>query len=129
LEAAEVAMDRARWVRTGGSATVVAWGPAVAAATLAADRLVTDDLGVDVIDLRSLAPLDWNTIERSVAKTGRLAIVEPGGPSAVGTEVAAHAAEAGFWSLDAAVVRLVAEADPDEAATDIAASVRTLLAV
>ena len=91
--------------------TIVALGAMVPKAILAAEALSIDGLSVEVIDPRTLAPLDIDTIVESVKKTGRLVIVhlahKTGG---VGAEIAQQVTELAFDSLDGPVVR-VASAD------------------
>jgi 2-oxoisovalerate dehydrogenase E1 component len=73
----------------------------------ALERLEKDGISVELIDPRTVAPLDVETILRSVAKTGRLLIVdETFAPFGIGAEIAAQAADAGFDNLDAPVRRL-----------------------
>lgn len=97
--------------RSGDDVTIVALGAMVPKAILAAETLSSDGLSVEVIDPRTLAPLDIDTIVESVKKTGRLVIVhlahKTGG---VGAEIAQQVTELAFDSLDGPVVR-VASAD------------------
>lgn len=70
-----VEIGKARVVRDGTDATIVAWGPAVADALVAADRLAAEQgLSAEVIDLRSLVPLDMDTVLASVRKTGHVVV-------------------------------------------------------
>jgi 2-oxoisovalerate dehydrogenase E1 component beta subunit len=101
-----VPLGSARVARAGEEATVIAYGSAVALATDAADEL---GAGVEVIDLRSLVPLDWETIEASVRRTGKVLVAHEATRSAgVGAEVAALVADRCFEHLDAPVRRLTA---------------------
>ena len=97
--------------RTGGDVTIVATGWMVGKALAAAERLAGDGVGAEVIDPRTIAPLDTATILESVAKTGRLVLVDQatrhGSAAAV---IAAEVAESGFRSLRAPV-RLVTALD------------------
>jgi pyruvate/2-oxoglutarate/acetoin dehydrogenase E1 component len=87
--------------------TLVSWGAAVARTLAAAERLGAEGVSVEVIDLRSLSPLDEATVLRSIAKTGRLVIVHDAvAPFGGGAEVAAVAACLGFASLKAPVLRI-----------------------
>ena len=61
--------------RTGKDVTVVSWGNCVPLAEQAAEIVELDGISVEIIDLRSLVPCDWQTIETSMAKTGRLVVV------------------------------------------------------
>jgi 2-oxoisovalerate dehydrogenase E1 component len=73
----------------------------------AAERLVNEGISVELIDPRTVAPLDIETIHASVRKTGRLLIVdETFAPYGFGAEVAAQIADAGFDDLDAPIRRL-----------------------
>jgi pyruvate/2-oxoglutarate/acetoin dehydrogenase E1 component len=73
----------------------------------AADTLASEGLSVEVIDPRTIAPLDVETVLASVAKTGRLLIVDEAfAPFGVGAEIAAQIADRGFDELDAPIRRL-----------------------
>jgi len=73
----------------------------------AAEQLAAEGISVEVIDLRTMAPLDLATILQSVQKTGRLLIVDKDhGPCGIGAEIAARVMEEGFDALDAPVRRL-----------------------
>ncbi len=77
VEAQALAWGTGRVVRAGGDATVVAWGNCVEIALGAADRLLAEDgIRVEVIDPRTLVPCDWEMIADSLAKTGRLVVVQ-----------------------------------------------------
>ncbi len=101
-------LGTARIVRAGSDATIVALAAMVPKAVEAADRLAAEH-GVDaeVIDLRSLVPLDTATILASVKKTSRLFTVEEN-PRLCGwgAEIASIVADEGFYSLDAPIVRI-----------------------
>jgi acetoin:2,6-dichlorophenolindophenol oxidoreductase subunit beta len=89
-------IGRAALLRRGDDVTIVAALAAVEKAVAAADVLEEDGIGADVIDLRSLRPLDAETIAGSVARTGRLVVVEDAPPlGGYAAEVVAAAAEAG----------------------------------
>lgn len=94
--------------RPGTDATVVTYGMHRHLAVEAADRLAADGVGsVEVVDLRTIAPLDVDTILASVARTGRCLVVHEDNISfGVGAEVAALVAEHAFFDLDAPVRRL-----------------------
>jgi pyruvate dehydrogenase E1 component beta subunit len=79
----------------------------------AAEALAKDSINAEVIDLRTLKPMDIDTIIESVKKTGRLVTVEEGWrQSGVGAEIAARAMEDGFDWLDAPVARVTGEDVP-----------------
>jgi len=101
------ALDRARLARRGGDVTLVAWGAGVAAALEAAAEASGLGVEAEVIDLQALSPLDLDAVVASVARTGRLVVVEDYLPyGGVGAEVASRVAEEAFWHLDAPVRRL-----------------------
>ena len=87
--------------------TVVALALMVQKALQACERLEKDGISVELIDPRTVAPLDTETIRRSIAKTGRLLIVdETFAPYGFGAEIAARMADDGFDDLDAPIRRL-----------------------
>jgi pyruvate/2-oxoglutarate/acetoin dehydrogenase E1 component len=97
--------------REGGDVTIVACSMMVSVAMQAAEALAGDGVEAEVIDLRTLVPLDEETILDSVAKTGRLIIADEGRLRAgVASEIAATVSEKGFDSLKAPIAR-VARAD------------------
>jgi pyruvate dehydrogenase E1 component beta subunit len=100
-------LGEAAIVRTGRDLTIVALALMVPRALEAAERLAADGISAEVIDLRSLVPLDTRTILSSVAKTGRLFTVEEN-PRLCGwgAEIASIVTEEGFWDLDGPVVRI-----------------------
>ena len=100
-------LGTARVVRTGSDATVVALAAMVPRALEAAEHLADDGVELEVIDLRSLVPLDTATILESVEKTSRLFTVEEN-PRLCGwgAEIASIVADEGFYSLDAPIVRI-----------------------
>jgi 2-oxoisovalerate dehydrogenase E1 component beta subunit len=97
----------ARVVRIGADATVVTYGPLVATALAAARVAEQEGTSLEVIDLRSLSPMDFDTIETSVRKTGRLVVAHEApvyfGP---GAELAARITERCFYHLQAPVLRV-----------------------
>src|SRR5262249_44328797 len=94
-------------VREGRQVTVVALALMVKRTLQAAETLAAEGLSIEIIDPRTVAPLDLGIIRQSVAKTGRLLIVdETFGPCGLGAEIAAQVAEAGFDDLDAPIQRL-----------------------
>ncbi|MBW3631669.1 MAG: alpha-ketoacid dehydrogenase subunit beta [Chloroflexi bacterium] len=93
--------------REGSDVTVVALAAMVGRSLDAAEDVAGDGISVEVIDPRTVAPLDIDTILESVHKTGRLLIVdEDYAPAGIGAEIAAQAADLGFDDLDAPVRRL-----------------------
>jgi pyruvate dehydrogenase E1 component beta subunit len=100
-------IGRARVVRRGNDVTIVAWSMGMSYALKAAKELAKDNVDAEVIDLRTLKPMDSDTIVESVKKTGRLVTVEEGWKqSGVGSEVAARVMEEAFDYLDAPVTRV-----------------------
>lgn len=100
-------LHASRVVRTGTDATIVAWAGMVSVALRAAELAADEGRSLEVIDLRSLSPIDYGPVIASVQKTGRLIIAQeaPGNVS-VGSEVAATVAEKAFYSLEAPVLRV-----------------------
>jgi 2-oxoisovalerate dehydrogenase E1 component len=102
-----VPFGQARVVQAGREVTVVAVGIMVPRAAKALESLRGEGISAELIDPRTLAPLDIDTILTSVAKTGRLLIVDEAyGPCGVGAEIAAQVMERGFDELDAPIRRL-----------------------
>jgi 2-oxoisovalerate dehydrogenase E1 component len=109
----EIAFGQARIVRAGTDLTVVALSLMVQHAIVAANQLATEGISIEVIDPRTVSPLDIETILHSVAKTGRLLIVDEAfGPCGFTSEIAAHVADTGFNDLDAPIKRLHGEFAP-----------------
>ena len=100
-------LGEAKVVRPGADATIAALGLMVHRATEAADQLAAEGIETEVIDLRSLVPLDTQTLLASVAKTSKLFTVEEN-PRLCGwgAEIASIVAEEAFWDLDGPVVRI-----------------------
>ncbi|MCC6168034.1 MAG: alpha-ketoacid dehydrogenase subunit beta [Caldilineaceae bacterium] len=102
-----IPFGQARIARAGEAATVVALGSMVDRTLSTCDRLAQEGVSVEVIDPRTLAPLDIATILESVHKTGRLLVVdETFAPCGIGAEIAAQVMAQGFDDLDAPVQRL-----------------------
>jgi pyruvate dehydrogenase E1 component beta subunit len=100
-------MTSARVVRTGADITVAAYGPMVKTAMEAATAAEEEGKAIEVIDLRSLSPLDMTTLRASVEKTGRLVVVHEAPVFlGMGSEVAARVSEQCFYSLEAPVMRV-----------------------
>ncbi len=102
-----VPIGKARIARAGKDVTLIAWSNGMTYALHAADELAKEGIEAEVIDLRTLRPLDTETIINSVKKTGRAVAVEEGWQqSGVGAEIAARIMEQAFDYLDAPVARL-----------------------
>ncbi|MBM3610366.1 MAG: pyruvate dehydrogenase complex E1 component subunit beta [Alphaproteobacteria bacterium] len=108
-----VPIGKAAVLKEGSDATVVAFSLPVGKALEAADALQQEGVSVEVIDLRTIRPLDIETILTSVRKTNRLVTVEEGWPqSGVGAEIAAQVMEQAFDFLDAPVERVTGKDVP-----------------
>ncbi|MDR6951039.1 pyruvate dehydrogenase E1 component beta subunit [Ancylobacter sp. 3268] len=102
-----VPLGKARIARPGKDVTLVAWSIGMSYALKAADELAKLGIDAEVIDLRTIRPMDTETILASVKKTGRLVTVEEGwGQSGVGAEISARVMESAFDYLDAPVLRV-----------------------
>jgi len=102
-----IPIGKARVVRTGGHVTIISWSNGMTYALKAADELAKEGIEAEVLDLRTLRPLDTETIVSSVKKTGRAVTVEEGWQqSGVGAEIAARIMEHAFDYLDAPVARV-----------------------
>ena len=100
-------LERARVITTGTDVTIAGYGPSVRPAVAAAKAAVEEGRSVEVIDLRSISPLDVDTVVASVKKTGRLVVVHEA-PTffGAGAELAAAVTERCFYSLQAPVQRV-----------------------
>jgi pyruvate dehydrogenase E1 component beta subunit len=100
-------LDRCFVEREGSDITLVAWGAMLADALAAADRLASDGVRVEVIDVATLKPFDGATIRASVEKTGRCIIVQEAAlTGGFASEIAAHLAETALSSLIAPIERV-----------------------
>ncbi len=100
-------LHQARVVREGTDVTVAAYGPMVTTALAAAQAAEEDGTSIEVIDLRTLSPLDVDTVESSVLKTGRLITVHEATTFlGMGAEIAARITERCFYALEAPVLRV-----------------------
>ncbi|MHC2251279.1 pyruvate dehydrogenase complex E1 component subunit beta [Bradyrhizobium embrapense] len=102
-----IPIGKARIARAGKDVTIVSWAMGMSYALKAADELAKEGIEAEVIDLRTIRPMDTETIINSVKKTGRAVTVEEGWQqSGVGSEVAARIMEHAFDYLDAPVARV-----------------------
>jgi pyruvate dehydrogenase E1 component beta subunit len=102
-----IPIGKARIVRSGSHVTIVSWSNGMSYALKAADDLAKEGIEAEVIDLRTLRPMDTDTIIASVKKTGRAVTVEEGWQqNGVGGEIAARIMEHAFDYLDAPVARV-----------------------
>ncbi|HJU76062.1 MAG TPA: pyruvate dehydrogenase complex E1 component subunit beta [Gemmatimonadaceae bacterium] len=106
-----IPIGQAEVKREGSDCTIVTWGKSVLLAQQVADAMAKDGVSVEVVDLRSLRPMDLEAIARSIQKTNRAVVLEEGWPiSSVGTSVVDVIQRECFDDLDAPVLR-VAQAD------------------
>ena len=106
----EVPLGKAKIVREGEGVTVVAWGAMIPVAQQAAETVGKNGIFPEVIDLRTLAPLDRETVLESVKRTGRLLIVhEAPKTCGLGAEIAAFVAERAMFQLEAPVLRITGQ--------------------
>lgn len=136
-EAYEVPLDKAAVTKEGTDVTIVTYGAMVREAIKVADNLEKENISVEIIDLRTVAPLDVETIIQSVKKTGRVVVVQEAQKQAgVGAQVVSEISERAILSLEAPIGRVSA---PDTVfpfgqaenswlpnATDIAAKVKEI---
>jgi pyruvate dehydrogenase E1 component beta subunit len=105
--AAPADLDRAAIRRPGRDATIIAYGGSLPRALAAAEELARGGVAAEVIDLRTLRPLDTETLVASVARTHRAVIVDEGWRTgSLAGEIAAILGERAFWELDAPVGRV-----------------------
>ena len=106
-------IGKARIMREGADVTIVSYSIGVGLALEAAEKLAEDGIDAEVVDLRTLRPLDTATILESLAKTNRLVVAEEGWPTcSIASEVIAVCMEQGFDHLDAPVLRVCNEDVP-----------------
>jgi pyruvate dehydrogenase E1 component beta subunit len=106
-------IGKARIVREGSHVTIVAYSIAVGLALEAAEQLAGEGIEAEVLDLRTLRPLDREAVLTSLAKTNRLIIAEEGWPTcSIASEIVALCMEEGFDDLDAPVMRVCNEDVP-----------------
>jgi pyruvate dehydrogenase E1 component beta subunit len=108
-----VPIGKAKIVRQGTDVTIVAWSMGMTYSLKAADELAKEHISAEIIDLRTLKPMDIETIVESVKKTGRIVTVEEGWrQSGIGAEIAARITEQAFDWLDAPVTRVTGKDVP-----------------
>ncbi|GAB3119530.1 alpha-ketoacid dehydrogenase subunit beta [Streptomyces calidiresistens] len=100
-------LHRARVLREGTDLTLAAYGPTVRTALRAAEAMAEEDRSVEVVDLRSISPMDFDTLQASVERTGRLVVVHEAPVFfGAGAEIAARITERCFYHLEAPVLRV-----------------------
>ena len=106
-------IGKARIIREGSDVTIVSYSIGVGLALEAADSLAGEGIEAEVIDLRTLRPLDTETVLKSLAKTNRMVVAEEGWPTcSISSEIIALCMEQGFDDLDAPVTRVTNEDVP-----------------
>jgi pyruvate dehydrogenase E1 component beta subunit len=105
-----VPLGKAAVRRTGSDVTIVGIGLGAVLAVEAADELAGDSIEAEVVDPRTLVPMDWETIRASVERTGRLVVVDPATRTcSAASEIAAHVAEHSFGSLRGPIQRVTTD--------------------
>ncbi len=117
-----IPIGKAKVVREGNDVTIVSFNKMMKVALGAADELAKENISAEVIDLRTIRPMDWETILTSVKKTNRLVIVEEQWPFAsVSSEIAYRIQKEGFDYLDAPVRRITSADAPMHYAPNLVA--------
>ncbi|TKK00310.1 alpha-ketoacid dehydrogenase subunit beta [Plantibacter flavus] len=107
LDGSAAPLHGSRIVRTGTEVTLAGHGAIVSVMLQAAELAATEGTSVEVVDMRSLSPIDYDPLVESVRRTGRLVYVqEAPGFTSVGSEIAAAVTERAFYSLEAPVLRV-----------------------
>jgi pyruvate dehydrogenase E1 component beta subunit len=107
LDEPPAGMHTAKVVREGNQVTIATYGPMVTTSLEAANIAAEEGTSLEVIDMRSMSPIDFNTIIESVKKTGRLVVVAEANTNvSVASEVAARVTELAFYHLEAPVLRV-----------------------
>jgi len=118
-----IPIGKAKVVREGTDVTMVSFNKMMKVALGAADELAKENISAEVIDLRTIRPLDWQTILDSVKKTNRLVVVEEQWPFAsISSEIAYRVQKEGFDYLDAPVRRITALDAPMHYAPNLVAA-------
>jgi pyruvate dehydrogenase E1 component beta subunit len=107
LDSPPSSMHDAKVIREGSQVTLVSYGPMIPTALQAAEIAASEGISIEVVDLRSMSPIDFATIINSVKKTGRLVVASEASTSfSVSAEIAAKVAELAFYHLEAPVIRV-----------------------
>jgi pyruvate dehydrogenase E1 component beta subunit len=107
LDSPPSSMHDAKVIREGSQVTLVSYGPMIPTALQAAEVAASEGISIEVVDLRSMSPIDFGTIINSVKKTGRLVVASEASTSfSVSAEIAAKVAELAFYHLEAPVIRV-----------------------
>jgi pyruvate dehydrogenase E1 component beta subunit len=117
-----IPIGKAKVVREGNDVTIVSFNKMMKVALGAAEELAKENISAEVIDLRTIRPMDWQTILDSVKKTNRLVIVEEQWPFAsVSSEIAYRIQKVGFDYLDAPITRITSADAPMHYAPNLVA--------
>ena len=107
LDSPPSSMHDAKVIREGSQVSLVSYGPMIPTALQAAEIAASEGISIEVVDLRSMSPIDFATIINSVKKTGRLVVASEASTSfSVSAEIAAKVAELAFYHLEAPVIRV-----------------------
>jgi pyruvate dehydrogenase E1 component beta subunit len=107
LDSPPSSMHDAKVIREGSQVSLVSYGPMIPTALQAAEIAASEGISIEVVDLRSMSPIDFSTIINSVKKTGRLVVASEASTSfSVSAEIAAKVAELAFYHLEAPVIRV-----------------------
>jgi pyruvate dehydrogenase E1 component beta subunit len=107
LDSPPSSMHDAKVIREGSQVTLVSYGPMIPTALQAAEVAASEGISIEVVDLRSMSPIDFQTIINSVMKTGRLVVASEASTSfSISAEIAAKVAELAFYHLEAPVIRV-----------------------
>ena len=107
LDSPPSSMHDAKVLREGSQVTLVSYGPMIPTALQAAEIAAAEGISIEVVDLRSMSPIDFATIINSVKKTGRLVVASEASTSfSISAEIAAKVAELAFYHLEAPVIRV-----------------------
>lgn len=107
LDAAPMPLHQSRVARVGSSATLISYGPMVKTCLESAEAAVADGLDLEVIDLRTLSPMDLGPVHESVRKTGHAIVVHEAAQTlGLGAEIAARVSQECFYAMEAPVLRV-----------------------
>jgi pyruvate dehydrogenase E1 component beta subunit len=103
----EVEIGKGKIVKEGSDITIVTWSGMVSVAEQSAQELEKEGISVEIVDIRTIVPLDEEIILQSVEKTSNLCILQEDVPfSSVASEISSMVAEKGFWNLDNPIVKV-----------------------
>ena len=103
----EVEIGKGKIVREGSDVTIVTWSGMVSVAEQSAQELEKEGISVEIVDIRTIFPLDEEIILKSVEKTSNLCVLQEDVPfSSVASEISSMVAEKGFWNLDNPIVKV-----------------------